>query len=113
MSKPAGQKLRSEMCKTCIFRPQGQRLEISPMRFAEIQEYLIQGQPHTCHTENPREPPSGYVCRGARNYQLQIWHRYGMITEPTDAALETAMRSLGIEPGWLSAETGNPVPDTG
>ena len=53
---------------------------ITPERQAEIKAYLIKGTNHICHTTNR-------ICRGARNFQLQIFYRLGLIEEETDEAL--------------------------
>ena len=70
--------VNAKMCDTCVFR-EGQKI-VPPQRVGEIQEYLIQGTNHVCHTTDK-------ICRGARDYQLTIFHRMGIILEPTDEAL--------------------------
>lgn len=72
------EKVNLSQCKTCIFRD-GQDI-ISPERLVEIQKYLIKGTNHICHTTNK-------ICRGGRDYQLQIFHRMGLIKDPTDKSL--------------------------
>ena len=36
------------------------------------------------------------ICRGGRDWQLQVWHRMGLITAPTDEALTAKMVALGL-----------------
>jgi len=50
----------------------------------------------TCHGPDLQGKKSNIVCRGGRDFQLQIWHRMGMIDEPTDEALEKNMVALGL-----------------
>ncbi len=78
-------------CRTCIFREDGNQVVLRPDRLADIQAYLVRGVTHTCHTDKVR------ACRGGREFQLTIWYRMGLIAEPTDAALASAMQSEGLE----------------
>ena len=90
--------VQPRQCHTCIFRPNSQMLR--SQRLGEIQAYLMQGNTHLCHSPDLAEPGSTgintHACRGGRDWQIQIWHRLGLIDEPTDAALDLAMRAAGI-----------------
>ncbi len=90
---------RQKKCKTCVFHPGAE--VVSPARLVEIQDYLIKGTNHLCHTDD------NTVCRGGREYQLMIWSRLGIIAEPTDAALASAMKQMGNEPKRFVHESGN------
>jgi hypothetical protein len=91
---PDGTRPRQSMCETCVFRPvKNGGIDLTPGRRAEIEAYLIQGHNQLCHHDD-----NTTICRGSRNFQLQLWHRMGIITEPTDQALREAMRSAGVEP---------------
>lgn len=83
---------RPSQCETCIFRTDGRQVRLRPGRFAEIELYLLDGRTHLCHHGN------NLACRGGREFQLTIWARLGIIPEPTDAALDAAMRAKGVEP---------------
>ena len=85
-------KLRINQCSYCPFK-QGSSYH-NPGIISRICEYLLKGENHICHTT------SKHICRGGRNYQLEIWARRGIIAKATDAALFEAMRSEGIEPKW-------------
>lgn len=90
--------LMSVQCATCIF---GDRPAVGPERLAEIQTYLITGKTHLCHHADIEQADKAarkrvkMACRGARDWQLQIWHRMGILPEPTDAALAAAMAARG------------------
>jgi hypothetical protein len=86
-----------EQCKTCIFRHDGNQVEIRPERLADIQAYLLKGVPHLCHTPQIKGGPDR-ACRGGRDFQLQCWQRMGMIGEATDASLNQAMSEAGVDP---------------
>lgn len=85
-------KLPKSQCKTCPFLPDGLPLDSDKM--AEIYQYLIEGVNHLCHSDHSSET----VCFGGRQWQLEIWHRIGRISAPTNEALADAMRAAGVEP---------------
>lgn len=94
MDLPERIAVRKTMCETCVFRPEADGgIELAPTRRVEIQEYLLRGVNQLCHHDENRT-----VCRGGRDYQLQCWHRIGLLAEPTDEALREAMRAAGVEP---------------
>jgi hypothetical protein len=88
--------VRQTMCRTCIFRRDGNQVDLRPGRLDEIQAYLVKGTPHVCHTPasgTPRGSAGDYHCRGGRDWQLTMWYRMGLISAATDEALEEAMRA--------------------
>jgi hypothetical protein len=78
-------------CKTCIFRDDGQQLKLSPARYDEILTYLATFKSsHRCHTTE-------LTCYGALEFQAQIMHGLGLITDPTPATfLQTAKQYLEL-----------------
>ncbi len=68
----------AKKCATCIFNRK-QNI-ITQERLGSIQQYLINGTNHICHTTDK-------ICRGGRDFQLEIWSRLGIIEIPTDEAL--------------------------
>lgn len=63
------------MCKTCIFRTDGNQLELSPERRNEIETYLRTFKSsHLCHTTNK-------TCFGGLKVQAEMMYRMGMIKE--------------------------------
>lgn len=94
MDVPDGAQARRTMCETCVFRPvEHGGIDLTPRRRAEIEAYLLQGHNQLCHHDD-----NTTICRGSRNFQLQLWHRLGIINAPTDQALREAMRAAGVEP---------------
>lgn len=86
---------RKRQCASCPFGPpSAKRIILSEERLAEIRAYLAQGMSHMCHSDSSNNT----VCRGGRNFQLQVFCEIGIIPEPTDAALREAMRKAGVEP---------------
>ncbi len=86
-------KVNTHKCKTCPFRTDGRGLALDPSRIAEIQTYLMEGTNHFCHSDRSNNT----ICRGGRDFQLTIWYRLGVLSEPTDKALLEAMLERGIE----------------
>jgi len=78
-------KVRLVQCSFCPFR-RNIGLKLGVQKMGEIQTYLIQGINHFCHSDRTNLT----ICRGGRNYQLNIWHRLGFIEKPTDDALHSA-----------------------
>jgi hypothetical protein len=83
-------KLRRNKCKTCPFGGGSNLFSVNTID--GIKNNVINGINHICHSEDK------YICRGARNYCLNMWHRMGRIESPTDEGLYKAMISIGIEP---------------
>lgn len=85
-------KINNRPCKSCPFVKSG--LDLHPEKMAEIMSYLIEGVNHLCHSDYSSET----VCRGGRNWQLNIFYRLGVIEQPTDECLAQSMIDVGIAP---------------
>lgn len=89
--KITGCTVRKTMCETCPFRANGDKqlagivLERTLLKASQICHH------HALHGEEAHE-----LCRGARNEQLTLLHRMGLIDAPTDAAFENTSRQLGV-----------------
>lgn len=90
-------KLRTNQCDSCPFKQDSSYH--NPGILSRICEYLLNSENHVCHTTGK------HICRGGRNYQLEIWARKGIIKEPTDTALFEAMRTEGIEPKYSELDS--------
>ncbi|ARV57994.1 hypothetical protein BZZ01_04490 [Nostocales cyanobacterium HT-58-2] len=90
-------KLRKNQCQSCPFRRENEHI-LSAYRWAEIYSYLLGGTQHICHST------SEHVCRGGRDWQLNVWCSMGIISEPNDATLHEAMRAAGVEPEIIEKE---------
>jgi len=88
-----GTKVNETQCATCPFREDGKGLDLGAAKMSEITAYLIKGQNHFCHSDSRNRT----ICRGGRNYQLSVWHRLGLISEPTDEAVRQAMTDVGLD----------------
>lgn len=79
--------VRLTQCATCPFREDGWT-DVRPLL---IQRSLTEATP-ICHSTGKgalkRDKENflrkSHLCRGARNYQLRIFHKIGFLDEPTD-----------------------------
>jgi hypothetical protein len=82
--------VQSSQCKSCIFR-EGSDV-VSQERLVEIQQYLLAGKTHLCHSPDQSKPKAKrkntHACKGARDWQLSMWYRLGYISAPTVDALQ-------------------------
>jgi len=77
-------------CRTCPFGPKGD----ARIRASVTSRLLTASQ--TCHHPRLDGRRETHLCRGARDQQLQIMHRLGVIAEETDAAWEAAYKKLKL-----------------
>lgn len=78
--------LMPDKCVTCPFRSEG----YDQVR-ENVQARSLQGVNQTCHhTGSIHGKPDTHLCRGARDFQLQIFAGMGVIDEPTDEAWDRA-----------------------
>lgn len=75
--------VRKRRCATCVFKDECDGgIHLADGRRDEIRLNLLRGINQICHHGNAS------ICRGGRDFQLQVFHRMGLIPEPTDAALQ-------------------------
>lgn len=79
------------MCSTCPFHEQhiGQ-IEIADM----VRKRCLTEASQICHHPRLHGKKETHLCRGARDFQLMIFHRLGVIDEATDEAWERALQQL-------------------
>jgi hypothetical protein len=91
---PEGIRCRKVQCPSCVFRPESEGgVHLTPARHAEIRQLLLTGGNQRCHHDQNRT-----ICRGGRDFQLEIWAALGLLDAPTDEALRRAMRAAGVAP---------------
>src|SRR5262249_14019732 len=87
--------VRSTMCATCPFRPN------SP--YAYLQDTLTLASTESariCHSTgpanavNPKPGKPARICRGSRDFQLQLMFALRVIDSPTDEAWQRAWRGV-------------------
>lgn len=77
-------KVMRAKCPTCPFNEDGVR-EIR----TTVESYIFTRASQTCHGVEDT-----MLCRGARDQQLQFFHRLGFLREPTDQAWKRASDKL-------------------
>lgn len=84
-------KVNKEMCPTCPFQPTGDKsIE------AQVMKRCMTKGSQICHHPALHGKKQHSLCRGARNYQLHLFHRMGVIEAPTDKAWNKARQEMGI-----------------
>lgn len=90
---PSDMPVMPQRCKSCPFNP-------GPNNFGAALRSRIEGQvlseaSQTCHsTGSINGERDTHLCRGARDYQLQIFHGLGFLDAPTDEAWDKKMKSI-------------------
>ena len=80
----------AEKCASCPFR-EGGDIELRN----RVMERVNISSSQICHHPRLHGKKETHLCRGARDEQLTILYRMGLIPEPTDAAFaETSRRVL-------------------
>jgi hypothetical protein len=78
-------------CPSCPFGPNGD----IELRNRVMERTILQAS-QICHHPAIHGKKQTHLCRGARDEQLTILYRMGLLNEPTDAAFaETSKRYLG------------------
>lgn len=78
-----------EKCASCPFREDGDpRLRAAVISRTNVKASQI------CHHPRVHGKKETHLCRGARDEQLVLLHRMGLIKEPTDACFEETSRGV-------------------
>ena len=86
MKKIDGWQVRKAKCPTCPFRTDERGRHRDPHLVGRIQEQCLKKASQICHHPALYGKPQTYLCRGARDFQLEIFYRLGLLKEPSDAA---------------------------
>ncbi|WP_036488107.1 hypothetical protein [Myxosarcina sp. GI1] len=78
-------KVNPRRCKTCPFNDDG----CIDIRNTVIRRILTEEKSQVCHGTNNKT-----LCRGARDYQQQIYFRLGVLEAPTDEAWDKKRQEL-------------------
>lgn len=82
-------------CTTCPFRTDECGRRIDPQLAARVESRLLEVS-QICHHPRLENKPETHLCRGARNWQLTIFHRLGVLAEPTDKAWKEAHLGMNL-----------------
>jgi hypothetical protein len=73
-------------CGTCPFRTDDRGRHADVRLVNKIQDQCLNEASQICHHPALERKPETHLCRGARDFQLTIFHRMGVIDAPTDQA---------------------------
>ncbi len=71
-------------CPTCPFRMTENGREQAPDIAARVRTGCLTTASQICHHPRLKGKKEIHLCRGARDFQLQIFYRLGMLDDPTD-----------------------------
>ncbi len=74
------------MCSTCPWREDNGVLHEDPGTKNYLKSSVLNTSNQLCHSPAWQGKPETRICRGARNYQLTVFHGMGFLPEPTDQA---------------------------
>lgn len=78
-------------CATCPFG-EGGDLQIR----TRVEKQVVGEASQICHHPKLSGKKETHLCRGARDFQLQIFFRMGFLSAPTDQAWKEKIQELGI-----------------
>ncbi len=87
-----------ETCPTCPWREDEGRLNLSPEHMKELLIQVLSISNQRCHAPALNGKPETRICRKARDIQLVVFHRLGVLTEPTDEAWAEALAKIKEAP---------------
>jgi hypothetical protein len=90
-------------CSTCPFRTDANGRHPNVRLVNQLQLRCLTEGNHIFHHPRLKGKPTTHLCRGARDYQLQIFHRLGLLDTPTDAAWARAVDTLASRQGGDTA----------
>ncbi len=80
-------------CTSCPFNPKGDR-QVRAM----VEARSLKEGSQICHHPRLYGKKETHLCRGARDHQLVIFHRLGIIKSATDRAWAAARRRFATKP---------------
>ncbi len=83
-------------CPTCPFNKSENGLEASPDIANTVRSRCITEASQICHHPRLHGKKENHLCRGARDFQLDIFHRLGLLETPTDEAWEKKMLEISV-----------------
>ena len=77
-------RVNKQKCSSCPFRKNKQGRYPDERLVARIQQDVITNANQVCHHPRLSGKAGHSLCRGARDFQLQIFHSIGFLEEATD-----------------------------
>lgn len=89
-------------CPSCPFRTDADGRHPDPELVSRIQQRCFSEASQICHHPRTHGNQQTHLCRGARDFQIQIFYRLGVLKTPTDKAWEDAKLNLLLKPRSLT-----------
>lgn len=89
-----GMPVMRKQCATCPFRdgPNGRPIDCGLV--AKVQERVLTTGSQICHHPRTKGKKQTHLCRGARDFQLNVLYRVGFLEAPTDAAWDKKLKEM-------------------
>jgi len=92
--------VKKKQCKTCPFKADSPLHKLTHRLMIQVTRNSNQ----ICHQaqlsgENPTQ-----ICRGARDFQLRIFHQLGVLDEPTDVEWKRVCEKMNITEGEVNSD---------
>lgn len=79
-------------CKSCVLHPDPEkRIKLGEGRLEDIMVDAIHGVNQICHHS---QEGRNTICRGVRDYQIDIFYKIGLIPERTEESLLSTMERV-------------------
>ncbi|MDJ0706412.1 MAG: hypothetical protein QNJ46_24340 [Leptolyngbyaceae cyanobacterium MO_188.B28] len=92
----SGYPVMLKQLSTCPFRTDERGRHPDSVLAAKIQQRCLTQASQNCHHPSLSGQPETHLCRGARDFQLQIFYRLGLLTDPTDEVWKKARTRLAL-----------------
>lgn len=89
--RPIDMPVMAAKCTSCPFREGG-----DPDLRARVSSLVLTEASQVCHHPAIAGKPQTHLCRGARDLQIEMFHRLGVIDSPTDEAWAQAAKRAGL-----------------
>lgn len=81
-------------CPTCPFNKGGNGREAAPDIADMVRHRCLTEASQICHHPRLHGKKEDHLCRGARDFQLEVFHRIGLLETPTDEAWKKKMQEI-------------------
>ncbi|MBS3951902.1 MAG: hypothetical protein KGZ88_03020 [Methylomicrobium sp.] len=81
-------------CPTCPFSKDENGREAAPDIADMVRRRCLTEASQICHHPRLHGKKEDHLCRGARDFQLEVFHRIGLLDTPTDEAWEKKSREI-------------------
>jgi hypothetical protein len=81
-------------CPTCPFNKDEKGRDAVPDIADMVRRRCLTEASQICHHPRLHGKKEDHLCRGARDFQMEIFHRIGFLSEPKDSAWEATREQV-------------------